>query len=55
MLALMPIAATIYDIIAYSSGGSFMTLNITTPMPKTKKFAIKVKVFLKLLSLSYTI
>lgn len=51
----MPIAATIYDIIAYSSGGSFMTLNITTPMPKTKKFAIKVKVFLKLLSLSYTI
>lgn len=52
MLALIPIVATIYDIIAYSSGGSFITLNITTHMPKTRKFAIKVKVFLKLLSLS---
>lgn len=44
---------TMYDISAYSRGGSFMNLNIIRPIPSTTKLDINVKVLRKLLSLSY--
>lgn len=43
---------TMYDISAYSRGGSFMNLNIIRPIPSTTKLDINVKVLRKLLSLS---
>ena len=42
-----------YDIIAYYNGGLFINLNINTPIPKTIKFAIKVKELRKLFKRSY--
>lgn len=44
---------TMYDISAYSRGGSFMNLNIIRPIPSTTKLDMNVKVLRKLLSLSY--
>lgn len=53
MLAVNPKATTMYDIIEYYRDGLLITLKIMTPSPKTKKLEINVKVFLKLLSLSF--
>ena len=49
ILADKPKPATIYEIILYYKGGSYINLKIIRPIPKTKKFEINVNVFLKLL------
>lgn len=48
-----PIPIDIYAISLYYKKGSDMTENMTKPIPKTVKLLIKVKLFLKLLSLSF--
>lgn len=52
MLADRPKPAKMYDIILYSKGGSDMNLKTIKPNPSAKKFAMKVKVFLRLFSRS---
>ena len=47
-----PSPATTYDIILYYNGGFDITLKMIKPIPRTTKFDIKVKVFLRLFSLS---
>lgn len=46
-------AATIYEIKAYSNGGLSIVEKIINPSPKTMKLDKNVNEFLKLLSLSY--
>jgi hypothetical protein len=52
MLATSPTAATTYEMILYSQILSDMSLKMMTPIPRTTKLDMKVKVFLRLLSLS---
>ncbi len=52
ILAARPIAATTYEMILYYQILSDMSLKMITPMPRTTKLEMKVKVFLRLLSLS---
>lgn len=51
-LAARPMPATTKEIMRYYQRRSDMNLKIRTPMPRTRKFEMNVKVFLRLLSLS---
>jgi len=53
ILADTPSIAKVYDIMAYSKGGLAINSNIINPRPRVRKFATKLKVFRRLLSLSY--
>jgi hypothetical protein len=52
-LAITPNTTTVYEIYEYETSPFLKTFNTKRPMPKTVKLAIKVKVFLTLLSRSY--
>lgn len=47
-----PKPATTYEIIRYYKGGFDMNLKMIKPIPRTTKFDINVKVFLRLFNLS---